>query len=52
MAKTYTDKKRKVIVEKIEETYNSSDQITIKEACTACGISDATYYNWRHRYDN
>lgn len=52
MAKTYTDKERKQILSKIKEVYQSSNEIGVKEACEAAGISDATFYNWKHRFED
>ena len=51
MAKSYSDKERIRIMNKIEEEYHSSKDISIKKACKAAGISDATYYNWKHRFN-
>ena len=48
----YTDEQRKNIVKKIKETYQSSSDMTITEVCEAMGITDATYYNWRKRFNN
>ena len=43
-----TDKQRRSILDKINKAYHSSD-LSIKEACSKIGISDATYYNWKNR---
>lgn len=49
MTKSYTDRERKRIVNRIQEVYQSSDSVSIKEACETAGISDATYYNWKNK---
>ena len=50
--KNYSDEERKSILEKVEKTYNSSKNMSIKEACKAVGITDSTYYNWRNKFQN
>lgn len=50
--KNYSDEERKTILKKVEQTYNSSKNISIKEACKKVGITDSTYYNWRQRLKN
>ena len=52
MSRTYTDKERKQILSKIKEVYESSNDIGVREACKAAGISDATFYNWKHKFEN
>jgi transposase-like protein len=49
MLRAKDDKERKAIINQIDKVYNSTEGITIKEACAAVGISDRTYYNWRNR---
>ena len=48
----YTDDQRKNIVKKIEEAYHSSEDVNIKDACEAIGITNSTYYNWRRMFKN
>jgi len=49
MLRAKDDKERKAIINQIDKVYNSTEGITIKEACAAVGVSDRTYYNWRNR---
>ena len=50
--KNYSDEERKSIVKKVEEAYNSSENMNIKEACKAVGITDSTYYTWKNKFNN
>ncbi|SDM48041.1 IS3 family transposase, partial [Halarsenatibacter silvermanii] len=49
MPETRSDEERKMIIEKVNHLYETSD-LTIKEACSEFGISDSAYYIWKkHR---
>ena len=50
MPETRSDEERKMIIEKVNHLYETSD-LTIKEACSEFGISDSTYYTWK-KYRN
>ena len=49
MIRAKNDDERKKIIEQITKVYNETENMTIKEACAACSISDGTYYNWKNR---
>ncbi len=52
MIRAKNDKERKKIVDRIDAIYQETEDITIIEACSACGISNGTYYNWKKRIKN
>lgn len=49
MPRAKNDKERQAIINQIYKVYNSTEGMSIKEACAAVGISDGTYYNWRNK---
>jgi transposase len=49
MPRAKNDKERKAILNQIDDVYKANENMTIKEACAAIGISDETYYNWRNK---
>ena len=43
MIRAKNDKERKKIVNRIDAIYQETEDMTIIEACNACGISNGTY---------